>query len=257
MEREELENKLIDFIDGRLSTEDAKAVEALIACDPSVRQLHDQLREVIQAMNASPELEPGRSMKDQFEKLLAQEMKPKGTTRTVFFSPVMYRAAAAVLLVAAAFAAGYWIQLDRSREKELQSLRKEVESTKQMMLVMLQNQQSASQRIQGVNVSFGMTAADDEVVRALVKALNEDPNTNVRMAALDALGRFYQEPRVRSALIASLNIQKDPVVQIALIEWLVKMKEKGVVTDLEKIVKDNEQMKAVKDAAYSGLLKLS
>jgi HEAT repeat protein len=95
------------------------------------------------------------------------------------------------------------------------------------------------------------------VVTALVRTMNEDPNTNVRMAALDALSKFYEEPAVRKALIRSLEKQKDPIVQIALIQLLVRMKEKGVVNDLKRIVDDNEVLTPVKDEAYTGILKLS
>ena len=38
---------------------------------------------------------------------------------------------------------------------------------------------------------------------------------------------------------------------------LVKIKEKGVVDDLQKIVDDEDTMHAVKDEAYSAIMKLS
>jgi hypothetical protein len=47
------------------------------------------------------------------------------------------------------------------------------------------------------------------------------------------------------------------VVQIALIQLMVQMKEKDAVKGLENIIEDSETMKAVKDEAYTGLLKLS
>jgi hypothetical protein len=71
------------------------------------------------------------------------------------------------------------------------------------------------------------------------------------------LSKFYEDPIVRKALIEGLAFQKDPVVQIALIQLMVKIKEKSIVTDLRKIVEDEETMKAVKDEAYTGLLELS
>ncbi|HEY8934956.1 MAG TPA: HEAT repeat domain-containing protein, partial [Cyclobacteriaceae bacterium] len=80
---------------------------------------------------------------------------------------------------------------------------------------------------------------------------------NVRLAALDALGKFHQQESVRKALIASLSIQKDPVVQISLIRLMVEMKEKGIVTQLQKITTDSETLPAVKDEAQAGLLRLS
>jgi HEAT repeat protein len=132
-----------------------------------------------------------------------------------------------------------------------------METTKAMMMSLMDNKQSASQRLQGVNVALTIVTADDEVVKALAKRMNEDPNTNVRLAALDALGKFHEDPMVRRVLINALSNQKDPVVQIALIQLLVKMKEKGVVNDLKRIVDDEGAMEAVKDEAYAGMLELS
>jgi 5'-3' exonuclease len=141
-------------------------------------------------------------------------------------------------------------------EKKMEEQRQQMEFTNKM-LAMMTNDQSASQRIQGVNVAMTVEKVDDKIVKALVKTLNEDPNTNVRLAALEALGKFHQEKNVREQLIQSLSIQKDPVIQIELIQLMVQMKEKSVVDDLQRIVDDVETMKAVKDEAYSGIMKLS
>jgi HEAT repeat protein len=99
--------------------------------------------------------------------------------------------------------------------------------------------------------------ADDDIVAALIHTMNTDPNTNVRLAALDALAKFNQDPVVRAALIDALAKQKDPMVQITLIQLMVQMKERKVVKDLERIVDDAGVIKAVKDEAYTGILKLS
>jgi hypothetical protein len=152
---------------------------------------------------------------------------------------------------------GYWINKNQQQQHELAELKRQVEENKTMMLTMINNDQSASQRITGVAVAYQLETADDEIVNVLVKTMNEDPNTNVRMAALEALSKFHAEPTVREALVRSLSIQKDPVVQIALIQLMVTIKEKGIMKDLERMTKDKTIMKAVKDEAYSGILKLS
>jgi HEAT repeat protein len=123
---------------------------------------------------------------------------------------------------------------------------------------MLENQQSASQRLLGATVAFNdVEKADDDIVEALVHAMNEDSNTNVRIAALEALGKFYKQPHVRKALIESLNSQKDPLVQIALIRLMIEMKEQHIRQYLEQITTDEESLPAVKDEAHAGLIKLS
>jgi HEAT repeat protein len=129
--------------------------------------------------------------------------------------------------------------------------------TKQMMLAMMSNDQSANQRMQGVNVALTISKADDEIVNALARTMLKDPNTNVRLAALEALSNFIQDPKVKLLLTNSLSKQDDPIVQISLIQLLVKIKEKNVVKDLEKIIEDDKNIQAVKDEAYTGILKLS
>ncbi|MBL7850435.1 MAG: HEAT repeat domain-containing protein [Cyclobacteriaceae bacterium] len=257
MEREKLESQLIDYIDGKLSESERIALEHQLSRDPEVLRLYEQLREVMRAMDRSVSLEPSAGMRTRFERMLAEEMKQRPTGRQVFFRPSFYRIAAAVALVAAGLAGGYWISVQQRQNEELLALRKEMESTKQLMQAMLQNQSSASQRLQGVSVAMQMNSADDDVVNALVRTMNEDPNSNVRLAALDALANFSQEPDVRKALVSSLSTQTDPIVQIALIQLLVRMKEKSVLKDLERMVEDETNLKAVKDEAYNGILKLS
>jgi hypothetical protein len=51
--------------------------------------------------------------------------------------------------------------------------------------------------------------------------------------------------------------QNDPVVQISLIQMMVDMKEKSIIGELEKLTQQKEILKAVKDEAYTGILKLS
>jgi len=257
MDKERLEGMLIDYIDGKLEATERGQVERELAQNEEVFQLYEQLKEVMQVMDRVGAIEPGPRMKQNFEQYLKSQVNQQIKPRTVFFQPAVYRIAAGVVLVMVGIGIGYWINKNQQHTQELAELRKEMETTRQMMMAMLENQQSASQRIQGVNVALNSNQADDEVVKALERMLNEDVNTNVRLAALEALSKFQDEPHVRKVLISALGKQKDPVVQIALIQLMVKLKEKSIVNELQKIVDDNESMKAVKDEAYTGLLKLS
>ncbi|MEK6782712.1 MAG: HEAT repeat domain-containing protein [Bacteroidota bacterium] len=259
MEKEKLESLLIDYIDGKLSEADRALVEQELAKSEEAYSMYEQLREVIQAMKKSLPIEPGISLKRDFDKFLKAELesiqKPKG--KVVSFQSYAYRIAAGVAFVILSVSIGYQVNKNYRQEQELARLKSEMDATKQMMMAMLDNQQSASQRMVGATVAFKMEKMDDEIVTALAKSMNEDPNTNVRLAAMEALSKFYQEPGVQKVLIHSLSVQKDPVVQIALIQLLVQMKEKSVVNELEKIADDPVTLKAVKDEAYNGILKLS
>ena len=254
---EKLEGMISDYIDDKLNSVDRHQVEQELVRNPEAYKLYEELKEVMHLMDRSARLEPTQKLKSNFDELIQEELKAEKKTKTIFFQPTFFKVAAAVALLLLAGAIGFYIKQQNDiiakRDEELKVLQLQT----QQMLSMMGNDQSASQRIQGVNVSLNFAKADDAIVEALVQTMNEDPNSNVRLAALEALSRFINEKKVRQELVKSLEKQKDPVVQIQLIQLLVKIKEKGVVDDLQKIVDDEGTMHAVKDEAYSAIMKLS
>lgn len=132
----------------------------------------------------------------------------------------------------------------------------DIAQRKQVLFARLNNMESPSQRLQAAMQAAEAGHAGKDIVDALVNTMNNDPSSNVRLAALEGLGKFYREPYVRKQLISSLKKQKDPLVQIGLIDLLTKMKEAGIVNELDRIVKDGNTMEAVKDHAYSGIFTL-
>jgi anti-sigma factor RsiW len=258
MDNEKLEMLLIDYIDGKLTDAERQQVEQELVRNEQAFRVYEQLKEVIHTIDKSKKLEPSHHLKKQFDEFLAAEIKTsKKETKIILFQPAFYRVAAAVALLVVGGGIGFWISRHNDQQQRLIAIERELKATKATMMGFIDNQQSASQRLQGINVALTIQNADDEVVKALAKRMNEDPNTNVRLAALDALSKFHTEPHVRKVLLDALSTQKDPMVQIALIQLMVKMKEKSVVNDLKKIIEDSESMKAVKDEAYTGILKLS
>lgn len=257
MEREKLEDLLIDYIDGKLSEADRHLVEKELAQNDESYKLYEQLKEVMQLMDKSAKLEPSAKLRAGFDSMLKAESNSSKQAKTIFFQPAFYRVAAAVALLIVGGGIGFLISRQQANQQaELEAMRKEVQATKLMLMSMLDNQQSASQRVLGANVAYKMEKPDDEIVNALVKAMNEDTNSNVRLAALDALRKFYHQEHVRKTLIASMATQKDPVVQIALIRLLAEMKEKEIVKELQRITTDEEELPAVKDEAHAALHQL-
>lgn len=256
MEAEELEGMLIDYIDGTCNDADKATITKLLAEREDVRALYQQLKDVLQAMDNVTPVNPSFELQSNFNKLLKKEIS-KRETPTIFFHTTFFRIAASVALLIIGGGIVFWMNAYHQQQMAIESMRKEMEASKHAMIVMLHNQQSASQRLQAANVAYKMENADDEIVNALVKTMNEDTNTNVRLAALDALSKFHQQQHVRKALIASLSRQHDPVVQIALIRLMVDMKEKDVVNELQRITNDEEALPAVKDEAHAGILRLS
>lgn len=127
---------------------------------------------------------------------------------------------------------------------------------KQTLFASLSNMESPSVRIAAAMKAYEMKSTDKEIVDVLVKTMNSDPSTNVRLAALEALSKFHREGYVKKQLVGSLTKQKDPMVQIELIQVLTQMKQTSILDELEKMVKDADTNDAVKEKAYSSILTL-
>jgi HEAT repeat protein len=65
--------------------------------------------------------------------------------------------------------------------------------------------------------------------------LRRDPNVNVRLAAVDALKRFSNDQTVRANLATSLSANDSPLVQIALIEALVDLRDRSAAPAIRKL----------------------
>ena len=257
MDREKLESMVIEYIDGTLGPDEREKFEFLLETNMEASHLFHQTKMILEAMERSAQLEPSGELKSKFEGEL-QKMLRKKQARIISISQKMvYRIAAGVALILVSGTMFYWINKSVQQERELARLKQEMEEHKSMMLTMMDNQASAGKRIQGVNVAFSLEKADDEIVNALVKTLNEDTNTNVRLAALEALGKFHNQSHVRKALIESLSTQTDAIVQIELIRLLVAIKATQSLDELRKITTQDDVLPAVKDEAYAGIMRLS
>ena len=127
---------------------------------------------------------------------------------------------------------------------------------RQMVALSLLQQQSASERLRGVSWAYRVEPSDTEVLSALLTAVNQDPNVNVRLAAVDALHAFGSSPVTRNAIIRAIPRQTTPLVQIALLDLLVDLKEKEAAPELRKLSTDEAVNGGVRQHARWALEKL-
>ena len=123
---------------------------------------------------------------------------------------------------------------------------------RQQVALSMLSQPSASDRIQGVGYSAEVKNPNDTTLAALFKAVDSDPNPNVRLAAVDALYLFRDRPGVRESLVKSLSVQSYPLVQVALIDFLVEVRETRAIDALKKLIEAGELTPEVKTAGRAG-----
>jgi hypothetical protein len=177
----------------------------------------------------------------------------------------LLRAAAACALLAIGVAIGHYMVpiaggSDSTRpaetSAEIVAMRGELRDLREMITLSLMQQQSASERLKGVSWSGQIDRPSSEVVAALLDTLMHDSNVNVRLATIDALERFASQEVVRRGTIQAVDRQASPLVQIALIDYMVKVNERESIGTLRRISEDPKVNAAVRARAAWGLQQL-
>src|SRR5262250_1476058 len=139
---------------------------------------------------------------------------------------------------------------------EVAELRSELTQTRQMVALSLMQQQSASDRLRGVNWSYQLQQPGGEVLTALLDTLMHDSNVNVRLATVDALRQFGDQPVVRKGVIEAMTRQESPMVQVALIGLAVDLHERESIATLRHLSDDTKTDVVVRERAQKGLAEL-
>ncbi len=261
MNPDKMKEKLIDYIDGLLPEAQRQEIARKIEEEAAWRQEYEQLREIMYLMQESPRPIPDEQLKHDFERLLQEEIRfqqeERSVVKTLPVSPAYWRYAAAVALLIVGVLAGLFVHKQAVEHEKAQALLQEREATRQRILTSLHEPSSASRRLSGILASQTNNGPDQEILTALIRILNHDDNTNVRLAALQVLVQYREEPLVYQALLTSLVTQDDPVVQISLINTMAAFKDQKVKENLQKIINDETVPDVVKDEAHVGLFQFS
>lgn len=147
---------------------------------------------------------------------------------------------------------------------DVATLRREVGDLHTMVALSLLEKGSVSERLQGVAYSrevavdrdfsvargksgqSGSSAAtppgagNEQVVAALFTRLLEDPNVNVRLAALEALRPLAAHDGRRGEFVAAVARQQSPLVALSLIDLLLESDGAAARRDLEQLLANDQ-----------------
>jgi anti-sigma factor RsiW len=254
---EELEMRMAEYWSRTLSSEEESAVDAHLAKCEACRAEAHKLGSLWRDLARLPLPEPGPGVRERFYERLAayrDGAAAAGAKRTSL--SWIWQIAAGVVLLFAGVAAGYSVRSSQTANAEVAQLRGEVGNMRQLVALSLLQQQSASERLRGVSWAYRVEPSDKEVLSALLTAVNHDPNVNVRLAAVDALRPFAANQTTRDAVMQSLRKQTAPIVQVALIDLLVDLKETEAAPELQRVATDGATDIGVRQRAEWALEKL-
>ena len=268
MNCEQIAELLPDYLQGSLDLDRHRNVEAHLAecadCSEEVA--------VWKKLSLLPVDRPSPASRARFEAMLEafqagrsgrathdSESRKRASAWKVFHwlrSPLGAAAWSAALLAIGIFA-GLQVANSRSRSEELTSLRSELSTMKQLVVLSMLQQQSASARLEGVGWSTRDQQANPQVLSALLHTLRYDPSVDVRLAALGALSRHSAQPQVRNSVLSALEEQQSPLVQVALIDQLVEWHDREARSHLEKLRQSPDLNPTVRQRAEWAISKLN
>ena len=246
---------LTDSLDQTQRTE----IENHLATCTDCRKEFETAEKIWNLMGEIPQAQPSDAMKVGFNSTLSdfkKELIVKNNPvdnwinkiREYWSLQVQPHIAFAILLLVIGLSAGYLLhrpgQTAISYNSKIDSLSAQVSEMKQLMMLSLLHDPSASQRMLAVSYTDEISNVDLKVIDALFTTLNEDPNVNVRLATLEALVKLSDEPKVREGLVRSISLQDSPLMQSAIADVMVKLREKSSIQSLQKLLnkKDLNQM---------------
>ncbi len=246
MNCQEIETRFADYCAGALTASERAAVEEHIAtCAVCAR-----VAETWNLLEGVPAPEPRPAMRERFHAML-HDASPR--RRQWSFAPAWSMTAVAAALAIGWLGGSRWTAPGVS---DPAGLRTEVAQLRQLVALSLLDQQSAGQRLRGIDYSYRVRRDDSEVLEALLHALSHDQNVNVRLSAVDAVGNFAANPEARRGLLQALDRQSSPLVQIAIVDQLAGLRYGEAAARLRKLSADSSADPSLRRRAAEAVAQL-
>ena len=197
-----------------------------------------------EGMSKWPDEEPGPGVRARFYQMLEayeegrrEREAPKHLGwRSWLRQPAFQIGFSVAMLALGIFAGTAWHgSAGRGSNEEVAALKSEVQNMRQLVALSLLQQQSASERLRGVNYSYRVEPSDMEVLSALLRTVKNDPNVNVRLSAVDALRQFGDSPVARRGIAQALGRQESALVEVALLDVVRDLRDKDALPEVRAL----------------------
>jgi hypothetical protein len=262
MQCTDLGPQMLEYLAGTLPDDRLAEIRAHLAECAACRDEVDATAELWNELGTAPAPRPESArMRARFDAALQGYIDGQAESRVLTavrrpawqWQPWVQFAGAAALLVLGIGFGRFLPSSQPQANPDIALLREELRDTRQMVTLSLLQQQSASERLKGVNTSSQLEQPSTEVVSALVDTLRHDPNVNVRLASVDALRRFANREAVRKSVVDALPEQESPLVQIAMVDFILEAAGPDTRDVLRRLAEDMMLNQAVRARAARGL----
>lgn len=261
MEKNHVIELLPQYLDNLLTQTLKKEVEAHLTVCKSCSQELDDLKTLFEVFEKEDLKAPSEKVRtDFFEQLELEKqngskvvsLDDTAVRRKSNWSNNLLKIAASIVLLIGGFYFGKQ-QQEQLSDKEIAQLTDETIAFKETAMLSLMGNKSASKRIQGINFIEEFTKPDEAIVNALADRMLYDENVNVRAAAVEVLANYTKSERVKNTFIEALKTEKDPGIQIIIIQTLGEIQEKKAATPMRELLDQEGTQPFVKEQIESVL----
>ena len=267
MEHKEFNELITDYISDNLSSDKHEEFEGFLLNNPKLIKEIDEVKSVWNEMDNLNIPESSAAMDAGFYSVLNAELEKAEITKTSipsriksFFNTQSLRpsgmrlAMGAGLLLIGLFI-GNRLSQDNSAgvgksmvevNPTIEQTKLETDNLRTQLVLALADESSANKRLKAVSEANKMSNATEQVILALFKMLNSDPNVNVRLAAIEALAQFGDRPNVREGLVKSIVYQDSPLIQTSLADLMVAMQERRSLDPFKELISRKDLNKTAK-----------
>ncbi len=244
----------MDFLTGELNEEKSEILKTYLETNPELKAELNADETLWNQLGKIETPEPSVAMDARFEAALSGYLAGSAKTSNKSFQipewlSLNWRMGLAFSLVGLVM--GYGLFRNPAQQSEISSLTNEVQDMKKMMMLTLIEQPGAQQRIKAVSMAQEFVEVDDKVIQVLGNTLQSDDNVNVRLAAIDALLSYWDNAAARQIMVESIAFQSSPIVQSAIADAMLALREKEAIGAFEKLMSDEEINEAVKSKIES------
>ncbi len=240
--------KILDYLLGNLDAQESTEFQSQMDQNLDLKSLVDEMH---RALDIAKEIDsihvpkPSQAMDKSFYSMLntakKQQISPWKKSLQSFSQLFTFTHLKPVLYGAAMLSVGIYLGQNyqpRNIKTEINNNYSNNRSNEMQNLAVVSMLQlpSASTRLQAVSLVENSNKANDKVMSSLFYILNNDSNTNVRLAVLDALIQFSNTPTVRAQLVNSITNQDSPMVQVAIAELMLYLQESKAIPPLKKLL---------------------
>ena len=211
------ERKIIEFMD-QLSQKGSPDTDSDSEMEAIANLWNQELSDPLADMQSQPECERFSERLRDYE----QGLQDNSGTSTAFTRQrsrwqIFVTAIAAVLLLAFGID-----QFNYRTSLKTQQMNGEIAQLKEMLALTLIRQNTVPDRIDGVVWASNLKDPEPILVEELIRMLDSDPSVNVRLAALNSLASYGNDPEIRKSLTQSIGKQTSSLITLNICKVLIQ-----------------------------------